>query len=384
MVRLFSMLFILMLAGCNAFDRKPPFPGIESIDFEKTPERVQEVAAKHKPISVSFNEMPLRRAMEVLASEYGISVACSSDLDNAKVDGSFMDIPVGSVLETLARRCGASVVESGGVWYIGEAKKADRFNSVFRMPPADPEALLEAVRQSLSELGTVSIVGSCVWISDNADSITKALESIEYLRNSLDRRYIAEFYFVRLNENDFITLTADLQINQVDIFASSFNVEQLFSMFVNADLGNGRVSIDQRPVLYLSEGRRVTFEDGSEIVRERRAVSQEGYASTSGYEKFSDGLKLEASVSRVTDLSYSLDFTLSVGVFDKDDKSSIPPMQRSVLTNPGMLVSDGRIHYAGSLRRTDNSRKHALFMLNASNQLDLLTIWVRVREQRAM
>jgi type II secretory pathway component GspD/PulD (secretin) len=220
-----------------------------------------------------------------------------------------------------------------------------------------------------------------VWISDTLENIRKIVTDLEDIRTRSERSYLAEVYFIRVNEDDFLQLTADLRFNSVDIFSSAFNVEQLFSMFVSADAQLGSVLIDTRPVLLLSEGRKAEFEVGSEIVRERRAVNDNGVIQTTGYDKFSDGIILSLNLSRVSEERYSVDMELEVSAFDRTDRTSVVPTKsHSVLKSPGLLIRDGGVVYAGSLKRKDASKVFGLFSIDTARMSDMLTIWLRIRE----
>jgi type II secretory pathway component GspD/PulD (secretin) len=145
----------------------------------------------------------------------------------------------------------------------------------------------------------------------------------------------------------------------------------------------GSTVIDTRPVLLLSEGRKATFEVGNEITRERKALSETGISSTTGYEKFKDGIILTLMLNRVSEDRYSLDMELEVSTFDKTDTSSLVPAKgTSVLKSPGMLIRDGGVVYAGSLKRSDASKIFGIISFGGGRGSDLLTIWVRCREIR--
>jgi len=179
-----------------------------------------------------------------------------------------------------------------------------------------------------------------------------------------------------------VKVTGDLQIRSVDVFSSTTNLDELFQMFIDASAGKGFASVEQRPVLYLSEGRTAKFEVGSEIVRERRAMQENGGIQTTGYEKFQDGMKLSLSLSRVSAEHYAVDFDLDVSTFDQSKKvgDTIPPSDKSTLKLPGLLVKDSQIYYVGSLRRKDNRKVFSLFGVDTGKTNDHLTVWFRVRE----
>jgi hypothetical protein len=263
---------------------------------------------------------------------------------------------------------------------LGEIKKEDRAFTVLRIPPVSKESFLTAIKQSCSVEGAVSVVGSCVWICDNMESLRKLVSAVETIRERSERSYVAEIYFIRVNEEHFVQLSADLEFKQVDVFSSAFNVEQLFEMFINADASSGWSQISQRPVLYLSEGRKVTFTDGKEITRERKTLTENGAVETTGYTKFQDGLQLSLLLNRVSDKSYTVDVDLSVSIFDKTDKATIPATDKSELKSEGLLIQDSQVYYIGSLRRDNRSSKGGLFSYNGNKSHDMITIWLRVRE----
>jgi type II secretory pathway component GspD/PulD (secretin) len=359
-------------------------PQLENLNFQKSNDidlkSVTNIGSSL--FTVRFDNISFSNAMAVISSQTNAPVVWSPDCDNVTVSGIFENQSVSSILSVIARRCNASLAEVGGVFYIGTEKKTDNVISVVRLPAADPKEIIDSIKPSMSEFGNVSVVGSCLWVSDRIDNVRKVVFALENLRNKLNRSYIAEVFFIRIREQDLLQLQASLRVNQVDIFASSFNVEQLFSMFVNADGSVGNVSVDHRPVLYLTEGRKSIFEDGSDIVLERKSISPEGYATTTGYEKFTDGLKITMSLNRVNDVTYSLDIDLSVSVFQESEKQTgvVPRTDRSTLKQPGMLVTDGNVFYAGSIRRTTGNSGYGLFTFRSEKLDDILTVWVRVRE----
>jgi type II secretory pathway component GspD/PulD (secretin) len=274
------------------------------------------------------------------------------------------------------------VAEFNGIYYIGNTDGSDVVTAVVRMVPAERRAFLDALQKGISDHGKVAVVGGSLYISDNLENVRKLLDDIEKLRDYAEHSYIAEVFFIRVKEDDFVKVTGDLQIRSIDVFASTTNLDELFQMFLDASAGKGFASVEQRPVLYLSEGRKATFEVGSEIVREKKTVMENGAMHTSGYEKFQDGLKLSLTLGRVSPEHYAVDFDLDVSTFDQSKKTSdtIPASDKSVLTLPGLLVKDSQIYYVGSLKRKDSRRVFSLFGVDTGKSNDHLTVWFRVRE----
>lgn len=375
---------VLLFGGCKVEPiRDKSLPKMTDYRFEKTAERVQQQASDKRTITVRFDGVAFGQAMQILTQETGAPIVWGQALDAALVYGTFIKQPLAACLETLARRAGGSVTQVGGVYYLGEIKKEDRAFFVTRIPPVEQSAVLEAVKAAGSMQGTVSVVASCLWICDDLESVRKIVAALDSIRERTERSYMAEVFFIRISDEQFIKLTADLQFNQIDVLSSTVNLEQLFEMFVDADGKQGWSKIDQRLVLNVPEGRKVTFEDGTEITRETRSTSPEGTSSVSGYQRFTDGTKLTLALNRVSDQSYMVDLDISVGVFDKSHKGdSVPAQKRSVHKAPGLLVRDSKIYYVGSLNRKDRANWATLFGVDLGKSNDELTIWLRVRELR--
>ncbi|MDR0337400.1 MAG: hypothetical protein LBI18_09945 [Planctomycetaceae bacterium] len=374
------MIMVSIILGCKTFNE--PVNSGEPFEyrFKKTQEKDMFQRQKKNTVTVRFDGVPFSQAMSILTQETNIPIVWSRALDETTASGTFNGVPLSSVLDVLARRSGANVAEVGGVFYLGEIRREDRAFTVLRIPPVKKEDFLFAVKQSCSIEGVVSVVGSCVWICDNLESLRKLVSAVETIRDRSERSYVAELYFIRVNEEHFVRLSAELQFNSIDVFSSSFNVEQLFSMFVEGEGTTGWSELSQRPVLYLSEGRRVTFSDGKEITRERKTLTENGAVETTGYSKFTDGLQLTMLLNRVSDKSYAVDIDLSVSIFDRNDKSSIPATDKSELKSEGLLVQDSQVYYIGSLRRDNRSNKSGIFSFDANKSYDMITIWLRVRE----
>ena len=387
-MRVHSILYLLLVlfVGCTSFQsmfrvRGPVYPA-SAVRFERTPEQVAEHSKPDiRLVTARFAGCNFRDGMRQLTDLTGVPILWDKTLDNETVDGVFVDQSLSEVLELLSRRLKVSLTETGGMYFLGTIRPGDNVSAVVRVPPVERKELESALSSMGS--GKAKIIGSFIWITDSMENVRKLIDDLDLIREKSERSYLAEVFFIRVNEDDFLRLTADLRINQIDIFSSAFNISQLFSMFVDMDGKIGSTVVDTRPVLMLSEGRKAVFEVGSEITRERKSLTETGIISTMGFDKFQDGIILSLLLSRVNDDRYSLDLELEVSTFDKTDTvSSIPTKSTSVLKSPGMLIRDGGVVYAGSLKRRDASKIFGIFSLDAGRSSDLLTIWVRCREIR--
>jgi hypothetical protein len=77
------------------------------------------------------------------------------------------------------------------------------------VPPVDRDELKAALSGVVTEFGRCSAVGSFVWISDALETVRKMASDLEEIRTRSERSCLAEAYFVRANEKDFVRLTTD-------------------------------------------------------------------------------------------------------------------------------------------------------------------------------
>jgi hypothetical protein len=380
------LLVCLFSSGCALlqpmFRVRPSVLPTTQIVFERTAERPRDFLEESRLVTVRFEGCKFSEGMRQLSELTGKPISWDKSLDNEVLIGTFVEQPVSVILDSFSRRFNVSVIDTSGMYFIGTRNDSDLVSAVVRVPPVAREELQSSLEKIVSSTGNAVILGSFIWISDTFSNVQKFVSDLDLIREKSERSYLAEIFFIRVDEDDFLRLTADLRISQVDIFSSSFNVEQLFSMFVNAEGKLGSTVVDTRPVLTLSEGRKATFEVGTEITKERKAVSENNIISTLGYDKFQDGIQLSLLLSRVSDERYSVDMDLEVSSFDKAVTSEIPDKKTSVLRSPGLLVRDGGVVYAGSLKRKDASKVFGIFSLDGARSTDLLTIWVRCREIR--
>jgi hypothetical protein len=388
MSRIFFVLFFVLFFGCKHSVRDIFFYNRENIvdyskmNFEKSLDSKRAISVVGNNVSIRFEAATFSSAMRMLSERCNVTIVWSKELDNYTVSGLFTDQSVDFVLSSLARRYGVQMSRVGQIYYLGLASLDDVVTAVFRLPPSSSSEVLPAIKSVLSTVGNVSVVGSVVWVSDRFEFVQKVLSDLSTITEMLNKSYIAEVFFIRMSEDAFSNLAADLRLNSVDVFSSAFNIEQLFSCVVSGDFGFGGTVVDSRPVLYLSEGRQVRFDFGNTVTVAKKAVNERGVIETIGYDKFSDGLVMSLMLNRVFDGRYSLDFDLSLSTFDtsKNNESGVPNLHNQVLKIPGILCNDNCVCFVGQLQKSSKAKNFSLFGFDGSVTRDLTTVWLRVRE----
>ena len=349
-------------------------------------QQIQGIRANGDKLTFSFSGVPLSVACEEISDVAGVDVFCSAEIAQTPITEYFALREVGDILFLLAKSNGFELQEIRGVYFLSQAAD-DSANvpRVYRLPPGESVEVLSAVKSCLSETGTCNVTGSVVVVVD-ALAVHDRLDALfGVLHANLSTSYLCDVYFLRLKYNDYINLSAELEVDSsLDLLEGGFDVEELFSLYASGDLSNGKNRVDQRPALLLSDGQKTTLTVGSEIVKEKKQVSAEGYSSTSGYERFQDGLELSLTPRKLDNGLIALDLDLSISTFDQSetggDSSVVPKSDKSSLVTKGLVVRDGRLNYVGSIDRRDESKGLGLFTLSRTRNADVVTIWARVRE----
>lgn len=342
-------------------------------------------------LTFAFNGVPLRDACEEISDASGVDVFCSGEVAETTVSGYFSRREPRDVLPLLATANGLRCVETRGAYVLTSLPTTrgagDDFlvSRVYRMPPGDERAVESALRSALTKSGEINIVGSSFVVRDTLatqDSISDLVDALAQHQSSV---FLCDVYFLRLKYNDYLNLSAKLEVDSsLDLLEGGFDFDELFSLYADGDLKNGKNRVDQRPALLLTDGQETKLEVGSEIVREKKQVSSEGYSSTSGYEKFQDGVVLTLRPRKMGGECVALDVDLSISTFDQSttgsDSSAIPRSDKASIVTKGLIVRDSKMNYIGSIDRRDESKGLGLFSVSRTRNSDVLTIWARIRE----
>ncbi len=328
-------------------------------------------------------------ACEEISEVGGVDVFCSPSVAETPVHGFYPLKSASEVLPLLALSNGLRCVETRGGYFLTSGEKpkgGENFSvvRVYRLPPGESREVQTALRSAISDDGEITIVGSSVVVRDTLDVQDAVRNIVDVLASNQSSSYLCDVYFLRLKYNDYLNLSAKLEINSgIDLLEGGFDLDELFSLYADGDLRNGRNRVDQRPALLLSDGRETKLTVGSEIVREKRQVSAEGYSTTSGYERFQDGVELTLTPRKLDGGLIALDVNLSISTFDQsggDASDAIPKSDKASIETKGLIVRDSKLNYLGSIDRRDESGGLGLFSFNRTRNSDVLTIWARIRE----
>lgn len=349
--------------------------------FKRTEEIEEKLTEEKELLSMSFDETPFSVAMSSISSETGKTIVWGMEADATTISGVYTDVSITNLLLGIARRYKMQLVDLGDdVYYIGTGSRSDIVSIVIRAPITDIEKCVSSLQNCCSEFGKVSAIGNCIVIADYLDQVKKIRAACERIREKSARSYVAEVYFLRMKNSELLDLQARLEAKNIDLLSCSINMKNLFSMYTQVTGNRAVMSSETRPIVYLSEGREGTFQVGSERTRERKAVSGEGYVTTTGYETVTDGMTIKMKVTRITPDLLACDFDLSISTFGELDDNKNPIISKSALTLPGVVVRDSGVYFLGSVKQKEDTKGLGLFTINTQKTDELITVWLKIRE----
>lgn len=373
---------ITQCLGCKIPIVKEPELDVSKFNTTDDKDYTQTVDEK-RTLQMSFDKAPFGVAMSTITTETGVPICWAAECDETIVSGVYNGNNIYDVLTAIARRNGFRLTKIGDMYFLGQQVKGDNYSAVIRSPSCDITNLQAMLSNVVSETGSVSINGGVIVATDDIDHLQKFVSVVNQYRDLTSRGYVAEVYFMRMSNKDLLDLQAKLEVSGIDLLSSTITLSTLFNLYLDSNASSKRVHIDNRPVLYLSEGRKTTFSVGSDITMERKSISSEGYSTTTGYQKFSDGLNIDMTCNRISKGLYSVDFNLTVSKFsDSGDvtKGIVPQVDKSALMCPGILVKDGGVLLVGSLSQKEINRGYGIFTVSGGKNDEIITIWLRLRE----
>lgn len=356
-------------------------PSLENYHFQKTQIKNENFLDFTGTVSMSFDNVPFGVAMSNISAESGVTIVWGLDADETVISGVYTDVSISQLLLAISRRYNMQLVNLGeGVFFIGVGSRSDIVSLVVRSPSSDVSECVKSLEGCCSEFGRISSIGNCILVSDYLDQVKKIHSVCEKIRENSSCSYVAEVYFLRMKNSDLLDLQARLEAKNVDLFSTPVNIKNLFSMYLEVTGTRVNLSSETRPILYLSEGREGIFQVGTERVREIKAVSSEGYVSTTSFESITDGMNIRMKVNKHTSDFLSCDFDLSISSFGENDENGNPVISKSALSLPGILVRDTGVYFLGCVKKKEDSSGLGILSMNLQKNDELITVWLKIRE----
>ena len=245
-----------------------------------------------------------------------------SNLDDAKISGTWQDVAIESVLESIARRLDVGLAPIGNTWVIGEVAKQDRLTLTGRCGRIEQASLQKIMEGVISKDGAVFVDkdGSYV-VSDVPSVITSIRDTMKKVTDMPINSWVIQYYIVGINNEHAKEIGLDPSLSGA--LSYSYN-----NVAGNAITGDSRIfdltaSINYlkekkdfvtiySPMLVCLEGRSYKQHHGTEILVKKRTIDREGNITDLDNEIIPVGLDIRSLVREVKPGIGILDTTIEL------------------------------------------------------------------------
>ena len=149
-----------------------------------------------------------------------------------------------------------------------------------------PDLNLKQVRNSLFIRGRVDRVLDCLDVLPSVDE---------------QEQFVLSIVLLNVDSSKVFDLAAKLNFSSIDLISPGYSLYDVFDAYGNIDLQNSlnRQYFEQQ--IYLTLGQKASYNFGTEVQREQRAITDQGTSTVNGYQNFKDGIELEVKIDREED-----------------------------------------------------------------------------------
>jgi type II secretory pathway component GspD/PulD (secretin) len=385
------ILVLLFIVGCNK-QQAYVQPQVEFDSYYKelknSVSNTNITIRNEKLLTLSASDMPLNSFLRWISDEAQVSVICETSLDTMPVTLDVVGQGVSDILGAVARRLGVQVTRTGHLFFIGSLRPEDRGVLVRTVKRLNGEELQLAVQNLLSENGRASCyTDGLVVVGDTVQVLQKVNELLDGIDSAPCNSWVVQLFVINysnsldssfgIDTNMEAELAAVLSKTSASAINSSASLNGLFSAVIKAEKENKTVSMIAKPLFVLVDGGQAQFNCGEKIPVAKRAVSDAGTTTTSGFDYIQTGLTFSVMIRESTDNAAKL--TVSVGISSVsgyvDDKAPIMNLQEfKTVAN----VKSGGVYLLGSVKsdsKTD-SQTGTLGLLKGNKNTDgIIQIW---------
>lgn len=329
--------------------------------------------------SFNYQNCPVGLALRDMFNNASVDYILPGTIPDVSVSGRWEDAPLETIAADVCRQAGLSFNVFNGVYRILSPDGTSK-GALF-LQNADSERVEKiAAVISAKEANVVNLDGYVV-VSDDFENLCQILRVYRQFQTCQNRRYYVELFFIKHSLEDYLNLEAKLSFKGFDLFSGVSSIADVLSCYASASGAVTNSNLVDVQTLYVSEGNLSTFQVGTTLTRETKQVSEQGYASTSGFEKFSDGVNIGLKVSKIAPNKYNMLINLESSKYRSNVSSLdvVPPNDTAKVENNSLIMDNGKLYLLAELKQVSTGSGFGVVSFNGSNTSSVLSIWGRVR-----
>lgn len=257
-----------------------------------------------KKYSFSASDMPLPLFIRLFSDKTGTGIIYSAAADSYKITAEFKNNTPDEIMSMIARRFDFELVKSQNTYYLGNLKPEDKGIFVKKVGGYTQENLQSAVAVFLSEFGKVFVQkDGVVIVSDREKVLSKVVEMLDYLENSMGNSWVIQYYLVSQRKELKVQAGGDLKTSGQ--LAYNYNRDGGFT-YTAKDLGQSLevvlnfssdlIKVHGSPMFLIRDGSTAYWQDGTSYPIPKKTVSDYGTVTTTGYDYKDCGLVINTTL----------------------------------------------------------------------------------------
>jgi type II secretory pathway component GspD/PulD (secretin) len=374
---------LLLMAGCQLSEGPEAQPAF--IDYYQR-QKTKEIGKEHpdsrdsKMLTISTQDMPLTEFLRWLSNAAEISVVCAESIDTKPVTVDIVRQGVDGILSVVARRLGVQVTRTANVYYLGALSPEDRGVLVRRVSRLSGQELIDSISTLLSEHGRVAgYEDGLVIVGDKVEILQRVCELIEGVENAPAESWFVQIYLLSFHDEELLSYGVDLSLDasiEAGLFKAQTAPNGFLAAAISASQDNKLVTLVSNPFFVIADGSTASYVSGQNVPIPKKAVSDAGTVTTTGYDYQQTGLQFKVSLRQVQaqKASISLYFESSTIV----DYVEVAPITLAEKFEATLTVHASQSYLAGSVKTCQKADRTAgLFSQSKNKTGDTLQIWCK-------
>lgn len=331
--------------------------------------------------------MTLGSLSQWLALEHNISLVLGPGLESKSLVGEFQNVSVDTVLQHVAKRVGAEIRQTDGVYYIGTLDKLDRGFWVGRLPRVTAEEARTMVATFLSPDGQSTALADGLVVVVDKEPILQRIEALaKELGETRSTAWVLQFHVLSLSDETSRQLEAGgVPVGELSAQLLSGDASVTGSLVLDLILSGGASAGGVRrvaePLLIVGDGEKVTF-DRVEKIPYRSTLNESGgnvSSRTEAIDFLEVGFKLDASVKGLSESQAVLTCKVATDVITADGGGLPPRVAGEDFATVATLEPGGTYLLGGfdALSDADGWRLGRIGAITANKEKRSYQIWVR-------
>lgn len=323
-----------------------------------------------------------------VAHNCDVSIVTDANLGQRQVALELKNQPLDQVLASIARHLGTNYHQaSPSLYFLGATRPQDEAVLVRRVRGLKADQIQAAIRTVSSSVAVQAFPDGLVVCSDLPETLSRVSDVLDQIEASRPGVWVVQLYLVTMSRDDMTDLGLDIT-PALDVAlaygvgsggVSSGHLDVGLSALLTAARERSTMGVTAEPLFYLIDGESSVFERATQIPIARRAVSDQGTVTVTGYDTFKAGTLVTVEIREVAGQAVRLTYQLELSSLRAVTSDGFPSSDRRTYNGVSHLQSGG-VYLLGSIDLTEERQGRGTWLhtgISESNSAEVMQIWAR-------